>query len=540
MKKLIPVSRSIVSAHPTDPRDIRRFNHRRVTLRFGLLSLLLFNGIGATQAQTPDPLTITKEGNVGIGTPTPGNKLSVAGNADFSGKVSVGSNADFSGKVGIGTVTPVSKLHIHGDYLNTGAGGFALDANDGSNSEQYVLRINPFALGNSMVGYQFQTKSSVGGTQVPLTFDNEGRVGIGTTKPISGLSISSVKAKANTPDQVIGQLTFVGFDRSVASASILAQSPGWDDASHMIFKTSKGGDGAQERMRITSEGNVGIGATNPTRGKVEIVGSSNLYRMPLMMMLRPDGRNTPLMPGQGQTDISLYADGAIAAPIFYAFSDERIKRLEGRSDAARDLSTLMGIEITDYHYKDVIRKGDGAHKKVAGQQVEKVFPQAVIKTTDVVPDIYLKATTRDGWIMLATNLKKGERVRLIGEKQEGIHEVLQVGEGRFRTAFAADGSDVFVYGREVNDARRVDYEAISMLNVSATQELARRLEKLEKREAHAATLEQKNVEVKALQEENTALRSRLAEQEKRLAAIETLLLSAGKPTAVTASLKKVN
>lgn len=93
------------------------------------------------------------------------------------------------GKVGIGTSAPVSRLHIHGDYQNTGAGGLALDASDSNNPEQYVLRINPFALGNSMVGYQFQTKSTVGGTQTPLTFDNQGRVGIGAT-PTNKLSVA--------------------------------------------------------------------------------------------------------------------------------------------------------------------------------------------------------------------------------------------------------------------------------------------------------------------------------------------------------------
>lgn len=49
--------------------------------------------------------------------------------------------------------------------------------------------------------------------------------------------------------------------------------------------------------------------------------------------------------------------------------------------------------------------------------------------------------------------------------------------GRFRTAFAADADSVFVYGREVKDFRMVDYEALAMLNVSATQALLRRLEK---------------------------------------------------------------
>jgi hypothetical protein len=57
---------------------------------------------------------------------------------------------------------------------------------------------------------------------------------------------------------------------------------------------------------------------------------------------------------------------------------------------------------------------------------------------------------------------------------------------------------VFVYGREVKDFRTVDYDAISMLNVSATQELARKLE--------------------TVQAENAALRRELVEQAKRAAA----------------------
>lgn len=93
------------------------------------------------------------------------------------------------GKVGIGTNAPVSRLHIHGDYQNTGAGGLALDASDSNNPEQYVLRINPFVINSSMVGYQFQTKSTVGGTQTPLTFDNQGRVGIGGT-PTNKFSVA--------------------------------------------------------------------------------------------------------------------------------------------------------------------------------------------------------------------------------------------------------------------------------------------------------------------------------------------------------------
>jgi hypothetical protein len=176
-------------------------------------------------------------------------------------------------------------------------------------------------------------------------------------------------------------------------------------------------------------------------------------------------------------------------------------------------------------FVDSVFRGRRMQKKVTGQQVEKVFPQAVTRMTDVVPDTYQKATMKDGWVTLAPNLKKGEPVRLIGEKQEGVHEVLEVAEASF--------------ARDVNDARSVNYEAISMLNVLATQELARRLEKLEEREANAGKPQEKDSEVKALQEENAALRSQLAEWEKRLAGIEALL-SSDKSGASTASLKKTN
>jgi hypothetical protein len=202
--------------------------------------------------------------------------------------------------------------------------------------------------------------------------------------------------------------------------------------------------------------------------------------------------------------VGIIADSAMRASSFYVVSDARVKKNLSLSDGATDLATLMGVEVTDYTFKDVIANGSSPQKRVIAQQVEKVYPQAVNQSTSVVPDIFQKAGFKDGWVTLATDLKPGERVRLIGSKGESVHEVLEVAEGRFRTAFTTEGDKVFVYGREVKDFRTVDYDAIAMLNVSATQQIKK----------------EKDAEVKALQEKNAALTKQIAALDQRLATQE--------------------
>jgi hypothetical protein len=169
----------------------------------------------------------------------------------------------------------------------------------------------------------------------------------------------------------------------------------------------------------------------------------------------------------------------------------------------------MQIEVTDYDYKDQVANGNKPQKKVLGQQVEKVFPQAVNQSTDTVPDIYHAAKVHAGWIELATDLKQGDRVKLITDKETKIHEVAEVESGRFRTATAPEGDKVFVYGREVKDFRTVDYDAIAMLNVSATQQIKR----------------EKDAEIAALKKRIAELEAKDRARDAKLAAIEKLLSS---------------
>ena len=223
--------------------------------------------------------------------------------------------------------------------------------------------------------------------------------------------------------------------------------------------------------------------------------------------------------------ISIYANGSIAtgANVFavvlqaaasYTASDIRTKDVIGISDSAKDLETLNKLKITDYTMKDKSLLGDKPFKKVIAQDVEAVFPQAVREVVKSIPDIMEAAS--------ATQISKGE-FRLLLPKPSGLKagDLVEV-FNKDRTPEVAhiksvagnaidvalrcvrDGEKVFVYGHEVNNFGIVDYDALSMLNVSATQELTKRVEALEQENAHLRT---ETKSLTAIEKENAQLRA---------------------------------
>ncbi len=263
-------------------------------------------------------------------------------------------------------------------------------------------------------------------------------------------------------------------------------------------------------------GGVAIGLRNPVRGLVDIEGSRN-HDVGGYGWLNGDGN---IGTASGTAAYSLYASRRIAASEFNAHSDARIKIVGGLSDVDADLDTLLAIEVTDYTMVDKVANGSEPYKKVIGQQVRSVFPQAVTISADVVPDIYQMASVEDGWIVLATDLEVGDRVRLIAANGGDVHDVLEVGSDRFRVADSPAGK-VFVYGREVDDFHNVDYEAIAMLNVSATQALYQRI--ADQQEQLKLLQADRDAALEALHTANARLTATNAELADRLARVEALL-----------------
>ena len=186
------------------------------------------------------------------------------------------------------------------------------------------------------------------------------------------------------------------------------------------------------------------------------------------------------------------------------------------------------IEITDYTMKDTVTFGTRRMKKVIAQQVEKVYPAAVqvvgAKGITFTPDIYAVSNSvkseKPGVYTItlakAHGLKDGDRIRLITEKNHNLSAVARVLNDRTFTVETKEllGGKVFVYGKECTDLQGVDYDAISMLNVSATQELAKQLE----------TLKQQNSDLRSETKRLTAVeeqaRARISEQGAAIAALK--------------------
>ena len=177
-----------------------------------------------------------------------------------------------------------------------------------------------------------------------------------------------------------------------------------------------------------------------------------------------------------------YLNGNTHNSASFSYSDQRIKDVVGKSDGLLDLSVLQKIEITDFQYKAKMVMGSVPQKKVIAQQVQSIYPQAVKgDSSHFLPNVLKDVKINRGTVNCSgVDLKDGDRVRIvISDKIIPHFFVSDVTPSSFKIDYDFTG-DGFFYGVEVNDFLSVDYDALSCLNISATQELARQVEQQQK------------------------------------------------------------
>ncbi|QQS59860.1 hypothetical protein IPN35_03255 [Candidatus Peregrinibacteria bacterium] len=257
-------------------------------------------------------------GNIGIGTASPTDKLDVNGNMNFSG---AGNIIRFSG--------------------TNGGGEEGISYTDTEGNPRYAMHFpgsNEVALssrgpdGTVTIGANTSTVGSAGEVKMAVFEDdkiqlapNGGKVGIGTTSPEAKFHVSTPnslepngileiasndntganlsflksrgslgsKAQVNTGDR-LGGLYFKGYTNGgtysgnvVAIQGVAAQNfTSSAQGSYITLETTSiGNTSRQERMRIDSSGNVGIGTTSPTEkldvnGNINFTGELNINSVP--------------------------------------------------------------------------------------------------------------------------------------------------------------------------------------------------------------------------------------------------------------------
>lgn len=287
---------------------------------------------------------------------------------------------------------------------------------------------------------------------------------------------------------------------------------------------------------------VGIGTTAPAAAlDVQTTGSLGSYDFAFFARNGSDAISGYAT--NANSDVSIRASGRMVATEFNATSDERLKRVLGLSNGAADLALLRQLRITDYQMRDRAQYGERRFKKVIAQEVEQVFPQAVSQHTAFLPDIYALATRLErlpGDSLLVLHLPlglreataTGQRVKLLGPSGEMVVCLARPASAG-ATALTVRGATpvalvaankVFVYGVERADVRTVDYEALSMLHVSATQELAHQVAELQAQ--NAAMQQQNQVQRTRLDQQQAALQTQAtqtAELTQRLRVLENTL-----------------
>jgi hypothetical protein len=196
--------------------------------------------------QGSEKMRIIANGNVGIGTTTPGEKLEIKGNIVINSQSTSSATTELDQLI-------FRKLHPNG----AGSGFY----------NQASIRSKTF--GGYSGGLNFYTNKSLGagsyGEVLAMSIDNFQNVGIGTTSPDYQLEVENTSAQATVG--ITGGNTDARLNLKNNEGTWLIQND-YSNAGALSFYNST------HRVVITEGGNVGIGTTSPSR-KVQIDGGSS-------------------------------------------------------------------------------------------------------------------------------------------------------------------------------------------------------------------------------------------------------------------------
>ena len=420
------------------------------------------------------------------------NELSNGSSANLWGLLGGNIYNNNGGNVGIGTSYPVSKLTI---ATPNNTDGFTHVSDGGIILKEAVGGISA-AFGTSSP----HTLRLIANSVAVINIDPTGNVGVGLTDPAFKMDISDrIRLRSGTYPAGLW------LNNPANSATI-----GFLGVSDVDRMGLYGNNSSWGLLMNTNTGDVAVGNIPSVAGyKLTVNGGAYLYGTLKASSLETssdaiiDGSLTvsgsyakflgheylykdtgPLGELNNQTEnCSIVANNTIAGFWFVAFSDGRIKNIIGRSNSAKDLETINALRVTDYTMKDKATYGNRQFKKIIAQEVEKVYPQVITKRVDFIPNVYQVTDkidkTEGGYLLHFANKHnidsraKKLKIQVINGKAMKEFDIASIPSNNEVEIIAGDlgANSVFVYGEQVDDFRSVDYEGLTTLNISATQEL---------------------------------------------------------------------
>jgi hypothetical protein len=324
-----------------------------------------------------------------------------------------------------------------------------------------------------------------------------GQLGIGTNNPVAKLHVNgdayftNLNTNAGFRINANANRTYLQYDGTAGSNTALVLSGRGSGNEDITINGATGYVGINNNAPKAPLHIGGTGASSFSTGQIAFFHSGFASGAGLAVTASTGPRSDASLIAEG----NIWSKASIVSAASMTFSDKRIKNIIGQSDAGKDLDLLNKIRITDYRMKDVVMQGNKQYKKVIAQEVEAIYPEAVTQQTGFVPNIYQLADNVQNMgnntykVSFKNKVEYNNNVtgdlKLYDEQKEITAKVVSKGDNEivFTTTEAINANKLFLFGEEVTDFRAVDYEALSTLNISATQELYREVQALKKQNA---------------------------------------------------------
>ena len=513
----------------------------RVQLNFNDVAIFTSNGV-ANQTPTTEVARFTANGNVGIGTSNPSEKLEVIGNTRTDdlfvvnqanvdslvatnniqsdtltvNSLAIVENINVTNNINaqianVVSTAQINTLSVRGANTNNDAvanfGGKLRVTNLNAQQPDAIIEFNPNNGSSNFIRVQDDNNlylepsgsnvNIVGSGNKQLTIsggNSSGFIGGNFNAFFDGLNLTYNHDIANN---VV----------PVSAGNSTRLKLGYDNIEFFNSNGVLGNIANNQVMVIRPDGNVGFGTSTPSR-RLDVNGETKTTVLTVDATTQltgnvgisgPPGNGSDVLVTNGTVLVSgdLNVSGPITSGGVVVTSDSRIKKEIQDIDDEEATNTLMQIKPRTYKYIDSQSRTD---KKVVGfiaQELKESLPYAVDIRKNYIPNIMKKCVVKDEVLQLENHeLVDGDLLKLRDTEKTHTRLVKVVDENNiellsdpnfmkiekpWESIKLDEDSCVFVYGKQIEDFHFIKKDYIFTVNVAATQELVKKQKETEQR-----------------------------------------------------------